>query len=186
MVATIPIGEPREVVQGDTIRWRYNHADYPPGTWTLTYALVNSGHQTQSVTCTDNGDGTHLFTLSATASKALGSGTWHFQGKMASSGIVELVTECVIKIKRDFSLTGQNYDARSTAEKILDAIDAVWEGRATSDQSSMSIGGRSISLMSDSELLERRSYWLAVVENERAAERVAQGLGSGRRILVRL
>lgn len=186
MVATIPIGEPAEVTQGDTIRWRYKNSDYDPATWTLTYALVNANHQTQSVTCTDNGDGTHLFTLSATDSRALGSGKWHFQGKMSSDGIVELVTEGAITVKRDFSLTGQNYDARSHAEIVLDAIEAVIQNRASSDQSSMSLNGRSLSLMSHKELEEQRALYRSEVANERAAERIAQGLGSGQRVLVRM
>jgi len=185
MVAIVPIGEPKSMVQGDTVKWRVQLADYLPTAWTLTYNFVSQKHKNQSVTASDNGDGTFLVSISSTNSLKYGAGKWHYQGVVTDGTDRYLVTEGAIDVVKDFASAVNGYDARSHAEKVLEAIEAVIEGRATSDQSSMSIGGRSISLMPVEDLLVLRSRYNSEVDSERAAERIAQGMGSGRRVRVR-
>ena len=56
-------------------------------------------------------------------------------------------------------LADTNADLRSHAKKVVDAIEAVIENRATIDQQSMSIAGRSLSRMSIDDLLNFRNQY---------------------------
>ena len=182
-MVTIPLEEPKAFIKGDTVKWRRREADYDPGTWTLSYAFVSDKDQ-QTVTATNNGDGTHLVTISAAASAKFANATYRYQARVTDGSESFTVAEGTITARENFAAV-KNHDARSHAEKVLEAIEAVIEDRATTDQSSMSLNGRSLSLMDVDELLTLRARYVSEVEQERAAERVAAGLGSGRRILVR-
>jgi len=71
------------------------------------------------------------------------------------------------------------------ARNMLNAIEAVLEGRITADVESYSIAGRSITKIPVSELLVLRSKYKAEVQSQEAAENVSLGLGSGRKIKTR-
>jgi hypothetical protein len=66
------------------------------------------------------------------------------------------------------------FDGRSIYEKILDAIDATIQGKATSDQQSYVIqsgsGSRSLSRMSMTDLLEARKLYASLVAQQKRAE----------------
>lgn len=71
-------------------------------------------------------------------------------------------------------ITGSGvYDGRSTAEKILEAIDAAMLGKATKDQQSYVIqsgsGSRSLSRLNLAELTEARKYYAGLVAAEARA-----------------
>lgn len=74
------------------------------------------------------------------------------------------------------------YAGASHAETVLAAIEAVIERRATVDQQSYSIEGRSLARMPIDDLLRFRSQYRAEVANEQAARAAAEGRGSSRRI----
>ncbi len=60
-------------------------------------------------------------------------------------------------------------DTRSHSEKVLEAIEALIEGRATKDVASYSIAGRSLTRLSPDELVK----WRAVYRREVAVQRAA-------------
>ena len=76
-------------------------------------------------------------------------------------------------------------DSRTHARRVLDAIEAVIEGRATKDQMSVSVAGYSISRMTVSELFELRDRYRQEVVQEKYADDVAHGLESGNTVRVR-
>jgi hypothetical protein len=67
--------------------------------------------------------------------------------------------------------TDTSADPQSHARKVLTAIEAVIEGRASVDQSSYSIAGRSLSRMSIDELLLFRDRYRAEWLKEKRLER---------------
>jgi hypothetical protein len=77
------------------------------------------------------------------------------------------------------NLADTNADLRSHAKKVLDNIQAVIEGRATIDQSSMSIAGRSLSRMSVDELMTFRDRYKAEYLKEIKLARIRNGQGTG-------
>ena len=72
----------------------------------------------------------------------------------------------------------------SHAKIVLDAIEAVIENRATMDQSSMSIAGRSLSRLSIDELLTFRARYRAEYLKEVKQLRIKNKRGSGNTIKV--
>lgn len=63
-------------------------------------------------------------------------------------------------------------DTRSHNKKMLDAINATLENRATSDQQSYSIAGRSLTKIPISELLQLRDYYLEKANHETSPRRM--------------
>lgn len=60
-------------------------------------------------------------------------------------------------------------DGRTKNQKILAAIDDVIEGRSTQNQLSVAVGDKSIRYMTHAELLEMRSHYAELVDDESAA-----------------
>ena len=69
--------------------------------------------------------------------------------------------------------------------KVLAALEALLEGKASSDVSSYSIAGRALTKLSISELLVWRDKYKAELTQLERAERLAAGLGHTGTIQVR-
>ena len=86
------------------------------------------------------------------------------------------------EILEDLGAQGAGYDGRSQYKKTLDAIDAVLEGRATKDQESYSIAGRSLSRTPIKDLTELRSYYYSLYRQEQRELAIENGTGTNRRV----
>ena len=73
------------------------------------------------------------------------------------------------------NLAADTSDPRTHARKVLDALEALIEGKASKDQQSYSIAGRSISRLSPGELLEWRDRYRVEVAAEARAEKIKNG-----------
>jgi hypothetical protein len=177
MAAEIPTYEPEEFTRGDTVKWKINLPDYAPQDgWTLKYSFVTSSGQVD-VTGTDNGDGYHLVTIDSTTSQSFSAGDWSWQAYVEKAGERYTVRRGTLVVKEDFASQTSGYDARTHVKKVLDALEATILGKATSDQLSYTIAGRSLSRMSPSELIHWRDIYRAEYEREKRAERIRRGLG---------
>lgn len=76
-------------------------------------------------------------------------------------------------------------DEQSHVKKVLDALEAVIEGKASKDQLSYSIQGRSLSRMSWTEILMVYDKYKALYFREKQAARIKKGLKTGSNIQVR-
>lgn len=179
----VPTTEPREVRAGMTWKWKRNDlsADYPASTWTLTYWWKKtgaSGANFSIVATADGADFAVTVTAATTAGYTAGSYTW--------SAVVTAGTEayevdhgtCELLARYD---SAANLDDRSHAKTVLDAIEAVIEGRASKDQEEYSIGGRSLKRTPIKDLIALRTHYRAEVQAESIAER-----GGGGKLLVKL
>lgn len=175
---------PASIIKGDTLNFTKSLADYPPGTWTLTYTLVKDGNQVQ-VGASDNGDGTHLVNALPTTTTDWSAGDYHYQGKVTDGTNTHTVDTGVLTVTPDFADHSTGLDARSDVKKLLDALNATLANKATKDQLSYSIAGRSISRMSLAEVLDARDRIKAEYERLQAEEKLAAGMGTGRKILTR-
>ena len=81
----------------------------------------------------------------------------------------DVIATGAFEILQSLADAPSTYDARSEAEKALEAIDAKIEGRIlTLEQSKISIGDRSIEYINSiSELLKWRDHYLRIVNKER-------------------
>lgn len=173
--------EPTSVYAGDTVAWTKTLSEYPASLWTLTYSLVRDGGSI-TITATASGDAHAVSVAKATTATWLPAEyTWTAYVSDATNRFT--VETGTIRIKANPAAGG--YDSRSQAKRTLDAVNALLEGRAGSDVSSYSIGGRSVSKMPVTELLTWKSRLEAEYAREVAADRIARGLGTGRKIVTR-
>jgi len=184
MAPTIPTTEPIEFTAGNTVKWTKTLADFPASdSWILSYAFVNSAGTFSESTSTADGDD-HAIVITAADSASIAAGDYRWQA-YATLGTERFpVGSGATTVKSDFAVTGAT-DGRSHVKTVLDAIEAVLEGRATSDQSSISLNGRSIAKLTPAELMEFRAFYKAEYVSEVKAERIAAGLGHRGKVRIR-
>lgn len=184
MSYTIPTIEPRSLVIGDTWKWKRSLAAFPADEFTLSYAFTDAG--TNQFTVTASADGTdHLVSVAKTTTVNYTKGDYQWQAY-----VTEIATGERFSIAAGFTTLDPNYataavDDRSHARTTLDAINALIEGKATADQASMSIAGRSLSRYSVDEILKWKSHYEALVGREEQAADISLGRGSRGKVRIR-
>jgi hypothetical protein len=153
-----PTQEPDVLVIGD--RWMWRRPDlasiYDPSEYALTYEYHRDS----------GGGGANQFTLTAT----------------------ETANDYIIEIP---SATTAGYTANAyiyyvfIAKTVLDAIEAVIENRASQDQMSYSIAGRSLSRMSIDDLMKFRDRYYSEYQEEIKKSRIKNKQDSGNLVKVR-
>jgi hypothetical protein len=188
--ANYPTQEPDVLVVGDRWVWRRPDlvADYPTADYALTYEFHEDS----------GGGGSHKFTITATetttdylieiasattAAYSTGEYNWYAFITRSSDSQRIAIDEGHTKIELNFANT--NADNRSHAKKVLDAIQATIEGRASQDQMSYSIAGRSLSRMSIDDLLKFRDRYRAEYNREIKKLRIKNKQDTGNTIKVR-
>lgn len=174
--------EPASLIAGDSIDWTINHPDYlATAGWVLSYKLLSPSHNININSAAD-GD-SHVVTLDSTTTAAYNAGfyTWH---KLFTNGAQRKTVQVGnITIKPNIAdLTAQ--DGRSHAKKMLDAIEALLEGSATTgDLHVLQVAGVNRSMQQDTgKLIQLRNQYTI----ELARENQAAGMGTGRgRVFVR-
>lgn len=172
--------EPSVITAGDTIQWSRSLPDYPASAgWTLKYAL--RGPAVIDIVA----DATQLVTVAASASSAWVAGDYFIQGFVVKGTSQYTVYSGRITINPNLALAGANYDGRSHAKRVLDAIEAVIEGRASRGDQETTIDGTRLVKMTAEQLRGLRSYYRNEYQSELRRENVKNGKRSGRRVLVR-
>lgn len=178
---------PATLRAGDKISWTETLSDYPATLWTLGFYLSSFNKPVISFTSTASGTD-HLISILQVTSKTWVPGSYQWQGYVyltATPTTRYTLENGNIEVLPDLTQATSQSDFRSHVKKVLDAIESVLEGKASQDASSYSIGGRSISKWSPSELLVWRDKYRLEYANEIAAEKVAKGLDSGKRVGLR-
>jgi hypothetical protein len=128
MSLSVPTVEPTTARAGDTWRWTRDLPDYPAPTWGLTYTLFASAG-VLSIVATASGT-LHSVDL-APATTALYTAARYDWVAHVSDGTDRFqVGSGVLQVLPDVA-EATAYDGRSHARKMLDAINALLEGRAT-------------------------------------------------------
>lgn len=186
MAADIPTTEPASLNVGDTWKWTKTLADYPASSWTLTYNFKSSAGGFL-VTATADGDD-HSVTVPYSTTAGYTDGFYSWVATVTGGGERYVVDSGTCTLNPDYraGTATAAYDGRSHARIVLDAIEAVIEGRATVDQQEYEIAGRRLKRMAIADLLKFRQHYKAEVAGEAAAEAIKNGTGTGRRIQFRL
>ena len=183
MAPPIKTFEPLAFNKGDTVKWAKNLPDYLPSDgWVLKYSFANSG-ASNTITCTDNGDGSHLATIDKTTSAAFAAGHWNWQAYVESATERFTVAEGAIEVLA--AMTAAT-DGRSHARIVLDNIEAYLENSSNITAASYSIAGRTLSRIPINELISLRDTYRREVRSEENAQRAASGLPGKNQIRVRL
>lgn len=178
MTSTIPNIEPKTFRVGDTVKWKRTLSSYLPSNgWTLKYSIKGDANITE-ITSTQSGD-SHMVELSAATTASFTAGNYWYQAYVEKGAERYTVDEGSIEIKNDLSAVSSSYDGRIHARKVLDALEATIENRATLDQQSYSINGRSLSRMTGDELISWLKFYRREVKTAQRDEDIRKGRTTG-------
>jgi hypothetical protein len=187
-MATTPTIEPATIVAGDTLTWQKSLADYPADTWTLKYRLLNA---TGKIDITATASGTdHLVSVSSATSAAYTAGDYDYLCwvEKGTGPTAERVSVASGRITVKPNLAALNtYDGRSNARIIYEGLVTAYKAAVTSRAfvAEYEIAGRRMKFNGKADWLTELNYWKAQVAAEDRAEKIADGLGGGARVLVR-
>lgn len=132
MAHQIPTTEPAELRAGDTWQWRRDDlADYPASAWSLTYHFRNAAGDFD-VNASADGDSFAVNVAKATTG-ALTAGKYHWYAFVDNGTERYQVDAGELEVLADVAGAGP-YDGRKFAQRMLEAIEARLEGRASDDQ----------------------------------------------------
>jgi hypothetical protein len=146
---------PSEFVVGDTLRIEIEGGDYPASIYTLTLTLISPDGK---LTATSVADGdNHLLTVDTSA---LASGRYDYQLQATGEGYRVTTQRGQTEAQADLSAADlATYDGRSHAEKVLDAIEAAIEGRASKTQLSQTVYGVTVAHYTHEQLIDVRDRY---------------------------
>jgi hypothetical protein len=184
MAAPVPTVEPTQARAGDTWTWARTLPDYPAPTWVLTYTVFSAA-AVFTITATASGSD-HLVYEAPADTDDLIAGRYDWVAHVTDGVDRHQVGGGSLTVLPDLA-DAASYDGRSHARKMLDAINAILEGRATAgDLDTVRIATDGRDLQSDTgALIKLRQQYAAAVAAEDQAARVARGEDSGRMLQVR-
>lgn len=187
MSADIPTSEPSALRIGDTWKWTKTVPDYPATSWTLKYRFKNAAGGFEITASASGSDYSVMVAAATTGGYTAGAYSWMawVEGGSSEKYTVDTGT-CTLDPDYRSGTASAAFDDRTHARTVLDAIEAVIEGRATKDQQEYEIAGRRLKRMPVADLLKLRQHYVAEVASQSAAEAIANGLGTGRRIQFRI
>jgi hypothetical protein len=140
---------PSTLRAGDSWSWVDSLPDYPAPTWDLVYNF--RGPQAFTVTASDSGSD-HALAAAATATAVYKAGVYDWIARVNDGTNYKTIGSGRLTVEPDLANAAVEY--RSFWRQVLDELEPVILGRASTDQLSMSIAGRSLQRMSWDELLK--------------------------------
>lgn len=156
--------------------------------WTLiSYLRTNTASEGAAVTGTARADGGWDMAITATTSAGFDAGTWYWETRATSGATVLTVGSGTTQVLPGLNYTGQPaaFNGQSQAEQDLVAVQAAIRSIVSKGAKSYTIGSRKFDAADLGQLMEREAQLKAIVARERAAEKVAAGLGDPRSLFVR-
>ena len=185
---------PATIRAGDTVAWVEPAALDLDGNaatsaaWTFTTFLrFNAASEGATVTGTARADGGWDMAITATTSAAFDTGVWSWQSRITSGATVITVGSGSVEVLASLSYAGSPaaFDGRSQAEVELDEVRAAIRKIINKTAKIIVIGIRRYEAADLGQLIQRESQLKAIVAREKAAEKVAAGLGDPRSLYVR-
>lgn len=153
---------------------------YPSSAWTLT--LILRGPQQIDLTAVQDNEN-YLISVDASVSSLWLSGSYWYSLRVSNGSDVYEVEDGTLEVIQDLSTVTGLFDGRTHAEKVLQAIEAVIEGRASKDQQRYKINNRELERTPIGDLLKLRSVYRDEVRRMQSAKK-GQTL-IGRNVMVR-
>ena len=174
------------LILGDSLDFVTAVPVYPASSgYTLKYRLIpRVSGAAITLTATVVGDDYRVQSLPATTA-AWTAGEYTWSAWVEKTGERYTVDSGTVTLKVDPGVVAA-FDGRSHARKVLDAIEAVLENRATMDQEEYAINGRSLKRTPVAQLMVMRDTYRAEAWREDAAIKMAAGLPNPRHVYVRL
>ena len=153
----------------------------------ISYLRTNTASEGATVTGTARADGGWDMAITATTSSAFDAGTWYWETRATSGATVLTVGSGATQVLPGLNYSGTPgaFNGQSQAEQDLVAVQAAIRALVSKGAKQYSIGSRSFTTIDLGQLMEREAQLKAIVARERAAEKVAAGLGDPRSLFVR-
>ena len=184
-----PTQEPDTLVVGDRWVWRRDDlvSDYPLDEYALEYRFIedSTGNTNAFTIAATEAESTYLVEVASAVTASLTAGDYQWAAFIIRSSDNQRVVIDQGRTEILPNLQNTTADLRSHAKKVLDAIEAVLENRASQDQMSYSIAGRSLSRMSIDDLMTFRNRYRAEYLREIKLARIKNKQDSGNTIKVR-
>lgn len=178
---------PRQVIAGDHYEFTEAYGEYPATSgWTAKLYLV--GINPQSVNATPDGS-SFKFTIPSTVSKDWTPDLYRASIRVTLAGVEHTVDESTIEVIQNPATAPPGTDIRTHARKVLDAIKATMEGRATKEHESSMVGPpggmqTQVSLLSPQDLVYWFNVYSTMVDREEQEDLVNKG-NQGKRYYTR-
>ena len=188
--ANYPTITPDVLYVGDNWLWKRDLTDYPVASYSLSYSfrlLTSAATEIALGSSQITESNTSLYTISVASSTTTSytKGNYTYQEYITKTASSErlVLNKGVVAVKSN--LDADTGDPRSHNRIVFDALEATLENRASIDQMSMSIAGRSLSRMSPEELRGWYSEYKHLVLNEDKVSRRSKGEATGNQIKVK-
>lgn len=177
---------PKSIRAGDSTVWRSSFADYKASAgWALAYRLVpRSGGAAKDIAAGADGDDFEV-SLSASDTASYVAGEYTLVGRVTKASESFTVYADVCTVQPNL-MTATSLDDRSTARRIVEAIDAWLSGKA-GWAGEKTLGDRHIKDHPLPDLIRLRDRYAQDIAAEDAAASLFAGEGSMRgRVMVRM
>lgn len=171
---------PDSFTAGTTLAITVALTAYPAPEWSAT--LIIRGAQSIDLDSQPD-EKLHAFSAAPETTSAWVAGAYWYSLRVTSGTEVHEIETGTLNVAPDMADLPEGYDGRSHAVKVLEAIEAVIEGRASKDQDSYRINNRELRRTPISQLLKLRDVYRQEVRRARAARRGRDTLG--RQVLAR-
>lgn len=171
---------PSDIPAGVTLQLSIPLTAYPAPTWSMSLAL--RGPQAIDIAATAD-EAAHVIEVDAATSTAWPAGRYWYTLRVTDGTDIVEVEAGQLLVKADIAAISGSYDGRHHVEKVLDAIEAVIEGRATLDQERYRINNRELQRTPLDQLMKLRTSYQAELRRLKAARAGQSGLG--RNVFVR-
>ena len=177
------------IVAGDYLAWKRSdlNSDYSNSSYSLSYKarLEDSGSTLITISASASG-ADYLIEVGQSTTASYTVGIYHWDAYITKDSDSERVRVDHGQWEIIENLASATTDPRSSSKKVYDAVVAVIEGRASQDQMSYSIAGRSLSRMSIEDLIKFEGIYKARWMKEVNESRIRDGLGTTNTIHSRL
>lgn len=182
-MATVPTTEPSSIRAGDLVTWTKSLSDYPADAgWSLSYTLINSSTKITINAVASGAD--HLVSVAAATTGSYQAGNYTWMARVTKGSEVYTIDQGSLTIQPNLAALAQ-FDGRSHAKVMVEAIEAAIQGRASALQLRYQINGRSIEFLNPTDLIKWLSFYRAEVAKEAQAETIRKTGKNPRNIGVR-
>jgi hypothetical protein len=166
---------PNSFTSGESVSWQVELSLYPTAQWNLIYHFRGNGVGFDLEAAKVGGK--FILSLDTETSEKSSAGKYYFQAFVSNGTDKVKVDQGEIRIHPNLShLTEDStFDGSTDSEKLLEAIDAVLVGRATSDQQSYQIGTRQLTRIPIPDLILLREKTQQRVNQEARNKNILNG-----------
>lgn len=159
---------PSSITAGTTFDRTVILTAYPAPDWQLSAYLRNAHDLTLQALAEETN---HRFLVAASVTALWSPGDYWYALRVSNGTEVHEIETGQVTIKPDLAAVHGEYDGRNHVQKVIDAIEAVLEKRATLDQQRYTINNRELWRTPIPELLRLRDRYRAELRRMNAARR---------------